>query len=151
VGPLVKSGDSWLERSGSGYVTSRHLQGCSPRLCQLRTDGLAPVNKYWTHQSHTGDMGPVRLVVDYQQKLDFSPLLHWLLWERSWVWTHGSVDRCAVDCVRSPSSQVQWIHSNLLTIVWKVAIYGPREIRMIIDHTWTECGKRVVCWSGFPL
>jgi hypothetical protein len=28
------------------YVASRHLQGCSPRLCRLRTDGLAPVRKY---------------------------------------------------------------------------------------------------------
>jgi hypothetical protein len=28
------------------YVESRHLQGCSPRLCRLRTDGLAPVRKY---------------------------------------------------------------------------------------------------------
>jgi hypothetical protein len=24
-GPLGKSGDNWLERSGSGYVASRHL------------------------------------------------------------------------------------------------------------------------------
>jgi hypothetical protein len=24
------------------YVKNRHLQGCSPRLCRLRTDGLAP-------------------------------------------------------------------------------------------------------------
>jgi hypothetical protein len=27
-------------------VVSRHLQGCIPRLCQLRTDGLAPASKY---------------------------------------------------------------------------------------------------------
>jgi hypothetical protein len=32
----------------------------------------------------------------------------------------------------------------------KVAICGPCEIRMVIDHTLTECGKRVACWSGFP-
>jgi hypothetical protein len=25
-------------------VASRHHQGCSPRLCQLRTDGLGPVD-----------------------------------------------------------------------------------------------------------
>jgi hypothetical protein len=31
---------------GEWYVASRHLQCCSPRLCQLRTDGLAPVSKY---------------------------------------------------------------------------------------------------------
>jgi hypothetical protein len=22
---------------------------------------------------------------------------------------------------------------------------------MVVDHTWTECGKRVACWLGFPL
>jgi hypothetical protein len=22
---------------------------------------------------------------------------------------------------------------------------------MVVDHTWTERGKRVACWSGFPL
>jgi hypothetical protein len=26
-----------------------------------------------------------------------------------------------------------------------------REIRMVEDHMQTERGKRVVCWSGFPL
>jgi hypothetical protein len=56
-----------------------------------------------------------------------------------------------VDCVGSPSSQGQWTRSNLLTTVRKVAICGPREIRVVLDHTWTERGKRVVCWSGFPL
>jgi hypothetical protein len=30
------------------YVANRHLQGCSPRLCRLRTDGLAPTSKYLT-------------------------------------------------------------------------------------------------------
>jgi hypothetical protein len=28
------------------HVASQHLQRCSPRLCCLRTDGLAPVSKY---------------------------------------------------------------------------------------------------------
>ena len=40
-------------------MESRHLQGCSPRLCRLRTEGLAPVSKYRTYRSHAGDMGPV--------------------------------------------------------------------------------------------
>jgi hypothetical protein len=33
----------------------------------------------------------------------------------------------------------------------KVAIRGPREIRMVEDHTRTERGKYVSCWLGFPL
>jgi hypothetical protein len=32
-----------------------------------------------------------------------------------------------------------------------VDICGPCEIHIILDHTRTECGKRVTCWSGFPL
>jgi hypothetical protein len=28
------------------YVESQHLQGCSPCLCRLRTDGLAVTSKY---------------------------------------------------------------------------------------------------------
>jgi hypothetical protein len=79
------------------------------------------------------------------------PLLHWLLWERSWVWTHGSVSRCVVDCVGSPSSQGQWICSNLLMATWNVAIRGPREIRTVEGHTRTERGKRVARGSDFPL
>jgi hypothetical protein len=31
---------------GEWYVASWHLQGCSPHLCRLRTDGLAPASKY---------------------------------------------------------------------------------------------------------
>jgi hypothetical protein len=150
-GATKESGDSWLGRSGSGYMASRHLQDCSPRLCRLRTVPLAPASKYWTYRSHADDMGPVSLVVGCQQKLDFSPLLHWVLWERSWVWTRGSDDRRVVDCVGSPSSRMQWICSNLLMTVWKVAICGPRKICMVVDYTWTECEKHVACWSGFPL
>jgi hypothetical protein len=96
-------------------------------------------------------MGPVSLVVGCQQKLDFSPLLHGLLWERSWLQTYGSVSRRAVDCVRSLSSRVQWICSNLLMTVRKVATCGPREIHMVVDHMRTEHGKRVACWSDFFL
>jgi hypothetical protein len=47
-------------------------------------------------------MGPVSLVFGWQEKIDFSPLLHWLFWERSWVQTRGSISRCAV-CDRTTS------------------------------------------------
>jgi hypothetical protein len=33
----------------------------------------------------------------------------------------------------------------------KVAICGPREICMILDHMQTEHEKHVAYWSGFPL
>jgi hypothetical protein len=56
----VERGDNWLGRSGSGYVAKRHLEGCSPHLCRLRTDRMTPTSKYWTYRSHAGDMGLVR-------------------------------------------------------------------------------------------
>jgi hypothetical protein len=49
---------------------------------------------------HAGDMGPVNLVVGHE--LGLRPLLHWLVRERSWVQTRGSVSWRAVDCVGGP-------------------------------------------------
>jgi hypothetical protein len=56
-----------------------------------------------------------------------------------------------VDCVGSPFSREQWPCSTLLMTMRKVAICGPCEIRMVEGHTWTERGKRVACWLGFPM
>jgi hypothetical protein len=41
--------------------------------------------------------------------------------------------------------------SSTVDNVRMVAICGPREIRMVLDHTRTERGKCVTCWSGFLL
>jgi hypothetical protein len=41
-------GGKWrqlVEKVGEWYVVSRHLNGCSPHLSRLRTDGLPPVSK----------------------------------------------------------------------------------------------------------
>jgi hypothetical protein len=43
--------------------------------------------------------------------------------------------RCAVDCVGSPFSQEQWDPSKSVGISRKVALCGPREIHMVLDHT----------------
>jgi hypothetical protein len=94
-------------------------------------------------------MGPVSLVVGCQQKLDFSSLLHWLLWERSWVWTHESVSYRAMDCVRSPSSRRQWIYSNLLTTARKVTTYGDHLQEAYAGHIWTGVGSIHVVLIGF--
>jgi hypothetical protein len=96
-------------------------------------------------------MGPVSLVVGYQQELDLRPLLHWLAQERNWVWTHRSISQRAVDCVGNPFSREQWDPSKSVGVSQKVAIGGSREICMVLDHTRTERGKHVACWSGFPL
>jgi hypothetical protein len=131
-------------------VESRHLQGCSTCLSRLRTDGLALRVSIERKDRMLVFMGPVRLVVGCQQKFGFSLLLQWLVRERSWVRTCGSLS-WAGGCVGSPSSWEQWICSNLLMIVRKLAICGPCEIRIVLNHTRTERGKRVECWSGFPL
>jgi hypothetical protein len=107
------------------------LGGCSPRLCWLRTDGLAPTSKYWTYRSHTGDMGPVRLVACHQQRVALPPLFWFLSWERNWVQTYGSVSRRAVECVRSSGSiyRCWWLHERLLCVdhvryIWSGTIRG---------------------------
>jgi hypothetical protein len=48
------------KRKGGESVVSilRFLCG-SPRLCQLRTEGLVPVSKYRMYRSHASDMGLV--------------------------------------------------------------------------------------------
>jgi hypothetical protein len=53
-------------------------------------------------------MSLVNLVAGHHQELGLRPLLQWLDRERSWVQTHGSVSRRAVDCVGSPFSREQW-------------------------------------------
>jgi hypothetical protein len=94
---------------------------------------------------YAGDIGPVILVVGHQQELGLRPLCHWLAQERNWVWTRGSVGRRAVDYVGSTFSREQWDLSKYVGVSQKVAICEPRKILMILDYTWTECGKRVAC------
>jgi hypothetical protein len=43
---LGKSGGSSVGKGGESDVKSRHLYGCNPHLCQLRTEGLVPTSKY---------------------------------------------------------------------------------------------------------
>jgi hypothetical protein len=45
-GALREKRRQLVGKVGEWYAASRHLQDCSPRLCWLRTDGLAPVRKY---------------------------------------------------------------------------------------------------------
>jgi hypothetical protein len=79
------------------------------------------------------------------------PLLHWLARERDWIHTCGSVSRRDVYCVGCPFSREQWDQSKSIGISQKVAICGPHEICMVLDHTRTKREKCVACWSGFSL
>jgi hypothetical protein len=68
-GPLGEKGRQLVGKVGKWHVESWHLQDCSIHLCRLRTNVLGPASKYWTYQSHAGDIGPVSLVACHQQKL----------------------------------------------------------------------------------
>jgi hypothetical protein len=46
TGPLGESGGSSVGKGGESDVETQDLQGCSPRLCWLRADGLVPASKY---------------------------------------------------------------------------------------------------------
>jgi hypothetical protein len=65
-----KAKDCRLGMSGSVMWQAGTSKVVAPRLCQLRTDGLAPANKYWMYWSHAGDICPVNLIVCRQQMLD---------------------------------------------------------------------------------
>jgi hypothetical protein len=86
-------------------------------------------------------MGPVNLVVGHRQELGLRPLLHWLVLERSWVRTRGSVSRRAVDYVGSPFSQEKWDLSKSVGASQKVATYGDRPLEAYAGCTWTGVGS----------
>jgi hypothetical protein len=113
VGPLSGKWRQLVGKFREWYVASWHLQGCSPHLSRLSTDGLTLVSKYWTYRSHAGVYGlskpSSRLLIDVW----LSPLLYWLARERNWVRTRRSVSRHAVNCVGSSFSQEQWLCPTL--------------------------------------
>jgi hypothetical protein len=94
-------------------------------------------------------MGPVNLVVDHRQELGLCPLLHWLVWERSWVRTHGSVSWRAVDCVGSPFSWEHWDLSKSIGASRKVAMYRDRPQEAYAGRMWTGVGSVRVVLVGF--
>jgi hypothetical protein len=123
------------------YIWSVTIHG--PRVgyvwpVSVKDRWVDPMSKYWMYRSHASDMSPVSLVAYCQQKLVFFSPSHWLLWERSWVRSHGSVSRRVVGWVGSPSSSgrgsVQicwWLRERLLCVgrvryVWSGTIRGLR-------------------------
>jgi hypothetical protein len=65
--------------------------------------------------------------------------------------TRRLVSRCAGDIVRSFFFSGAVTLSNSVGDSQKVAMCELSEIRIVEGHTRSERGKRVVCWSGFPL
>jgi hypothetical protein len=96
-------------------------------------------------------MGLVNLVVGHRQELGLRPLFHWLVRERSWIRTRGSVSQRAVDCVGSPFSREQWDLSKSVGASRKVVTYGDRPQEAYAGRTWTGVGSVRVVSVGFPL
>jgi hypothetical protein len=95
-------------------------------------------------------MGPINLVVGHRQELGLRPLLHWLAWERSWVWTRGSVSQHAVDCVESPFSREQWDLSKSVGVSRNIATHGDRPQEASAGRMWTGVRSVHVVLVGFP-
>jgi hypothetical protein len=136
-------GGKWRPSVGEWFVGSRYLQWYRPRLCRLRTDGLAPMSKYWMYRSHVSDMGLVSLVACGHQMFDFLHcFIGWLGRETG----YGPVDR---------SAGVLWIvsgapflgSSDLVQHCWWFAkgcymwttwdTYGQGPYA---DRVWNACG-----------
>jgi hypothetical protein len=96
-------------------------------------------------------MSPVNLVVGHRQELGLRPLLHWMVREKSWVRTHRSVSRRAVDCVGGPFSWEQWDLSKSVGASRNVITYGDRLQEAYAGRTWTGVGSVRVVLVGFPL
>jgi hypothetical protein len=131
----------------SVVVILRFLCG-SPHLCQLRTEGLVPVSKYWTYRSHAGDIDPVSLVACCRYMLGFAPTTSRLDRARNWVRTRGPVSRRVVDCVRSPFSGAVAL-LNSVDDSWKVATYGDYPQKAYTGCTWTDMKIIHVVLIGF--
>jgi hypothetical protein len=142
VGPVGGKGRPSVGKVEEWYVESWWLQGCSPRLCRLRTNGLAPVSKYWMYRLHAGDMGPLSLVARCQQKLVFSPYLIWCCGRKA---GYEPMDQMVIEL---------WIVLGALLLRGSGSVqtcWWLRERLLCMDHTWTKRGMCVACWSNFPL
>jgi hypothetical protein len=146
------SGDKWrpsIGKVGEWYVESWDLQGCSPCLCRLRTDVLAPTSKYWMYRVHVDDMHPVSLVAFYRQMFGF---LHYFIgWLRRES-RYGPTDQ--TDIMLRIVSGTLFLRSSDSVQLCERLMNGCYALTTWdtygCDHTPTEW-MRVVCRSGFSL
>jgi hypothetical protein len=59
--------------------------------------------------------------------------------------------RCAVDCVGSPSSRVQWACSTLSMTRERLPCMGTAHRKRALGVLGLAWETYVMCWSGFPL
>jgi hypothetical protein len=141
----------WSEEKGRESVVAISRFPCgSPRLCRLRTEGLVPVNKYWMYLSHAGVYGLNKPSSRLSIKVCLFSTASLVVVGESWVRTCGSVSWCGVDYVGSPSSQRQWICSNLLTTHERLPRTRTAHRKRTPDVRGLTWESYVSCWSGFP-
>jgi hypothetical protein len=127
-------------------VVSRHLQGCIPRLCRLRINGLAPASKYWMYRSHAGVYGhsnPCSLLSTgawlkcTASVVVLGEKLRWVPWATLWDW---EVESGALFLRSSASVQPYWrVAKGCYTpITWDTYSLGPYA-----DWAWDVCGMLV--------
>jgi hypothetical protein len=136
-------GDQWNPQKGRArrvlWLFWGFLCG-SPRLCQLRTEGLVPVSKYWTYRWHAGDMGPVSLAHYFNGCVGRET-------------GAGPMDRSAGlrGGVESTFSQEQWICLTLLGRRERLPCTGTTHRKRTPSVRGLAWEAYVSCWFGFPL
>jgi hypothetical protein len=115
--------ETMVGKVGKWYVKRWHLQGCSRRLCRLRTDELALVSKYWTYRSHVGDMGPVSLVACCQQMFSFRHCF--IGWLRRETWYRPPDRLASVLCPTQLTTHERLVYVNHVRYIWFRARRGP--------------------------
>jgi hypothetical protein len=126
------------------------LGGRSPRLCQLRTDGLTPASKYWTYRSYAGFYGPSKpsswLLTGAWLKRTASVVmlgekLRWVPWATQPDW---EVESGALFLRSSATVQPYW---QLIKGCYALATWDTYGLGPYADWAWDPCGMLV----GFSL
>jgi hypothetical protein len=169
----VERGGASVGKVGEWCVKSWHLQGCSPHLCRLRTDGLTPISKYWTYWSYAGVYGPSKpsswLSTDTWLCLhcfngwlrretgygpaDWSAGVLWIMSGALFLRSSGHAQLCwwlrerllYVDHVRLIWSMV--IRGLSVKNVWRVGRIFPCRVYIILNHCDSQIWVSVVCDS----
>jgi hypothetical protein len=134
----------------SDVAILRLLCGC-PRLCQLRTEELVPVSKYWTYRSHASVyrpskpssrssidawLNPTASLVGLGEKLRWVPRTTQPGWEvESGELFLGS------SCIR-PTLLMTYKRLPRMRTACRKRTPGIGQL---------ECEDYVLCWLGFPL
>jgi hypothetical protein len=149
--PLRESGGPLVGKGGECDMKSLHLQGCSHCLCQLRTEWLVPMSKYWTYWSHIGDIVPVN-------RCSLWPTDAWIFCTASMAVVGeklgmdpriGQPVCCGLG--REPFFSGAVDLFNSVDNSWKVVIYEDCTHEAYEWHTWTGVKSVCIVCIRFPL